>query len=218
MLPQEVSITNEGLGLLRDSYQDLAGKTDEIVARAVDFVRTNKVQGLLITGGFVTLFNPGLETKVADAVGIPVSSAVSSVIAALRAQSSKRVILVTPFSADLNTVIAKHLESQGFTVFFGPAFDKGRNPGADVDISPTELLRKVEDSCRQQPSAEAIYFQGATLDPLPVIQKLEDSLNLPVITSNTAMVWSILSKIGQRFSITGYGRLLLAWPPLAFSG
>jgi hypothetical protein len=50
MLPREVSLTNEGLGLLRDSYQNLAGKTDEIVARAADFVQRNKVQGLLVTG------------------------------------------------------------------------------------------------------------------------------------------------------------------------
>ena len=217
MLPPEVSLTNEGLGLLRDSYQNLAGKTDEIVARAADFVQRNKVQGLLVTGGFVTLFNPGLEAKVAEAVGIPVASAVSSVAAALRALSSKRLLLVTPFAADMNAVIAKHLESDGFAVFFGPAFDKDRRPGAGVDIEPDDLVRKVEDSFRQNPSAEAIYFQGATLDPLPIIQKLEDSLNVPVVTSNTAMMWNILSKLGLRFSITGYGKLLSSWPRLAFS-
>ena len=212
MLPPEVSLTNEGLGLLRDSYQNLAGKTGEIVARAADFVQRNKVQGLLVTGGFVTLFNPGLEARVAAAVGIPVTGAVSSVIAALGALSCKRLMLVTPFAADMNAVIAKHLESDGFAVFFGPAFDKDRRPGAGVDIEPKELLRKVEDNYRQNPSAEAIYFQGATLDPLPIIQKLEDSLNVPVVTSNTAMMWNILSKLGLRFSIAGYGKLLSSWP------
>jgi maleate isomerase len=216
MLPQEVLLTNEGLGLLRDSYQNLAGKTDEIITRAADFVQRNKVQGLLVTGGFVTLFNPGLEAKVAEAVGIPVASAVSSVAAALRALSSKRLLLVTPFAADMNAVIAKHLESDGFAVFFGPAFDKDRRPGAGVDIEPKELLRKVEDSFRQNPSAAAIYFQGATLDPLPIIQQLEDSLNVPVVTSNTAMIWNILSKLGLHFSITGYGKLLSSWPHSAF--
>jgi len=215
MLPQEVLLTNEGLGLLRDSYQNLAGKTDEIVARAADFVQRNKVQGLLVTGGFVTLFNPGLEARVAEAVGIPVKSAVSSVVAALRALSSKRLLLVTLFAADMNAVIAKHLESDGFAVFFGPAFDKDRRPG--VDIEPRELSRKVEDSFRQNPSAEAIYFQGATLDPLPIIQKLEDSLNVPVVTSNTAMIWNILSKLSLRFAIAGYGKLLSSWPRPAFS-
>jgi maleate isomerase len=212
MLPREVTLTNEGLGLLRDSYQNLAGKTDEIIARAVDFVQRNKVQGLLVTGGFVTLFNPGLEAKVAAAVGIPVSSAVSSVVAALRALSCKRLMLVTPFAGDMNAVIAKHLESEGIAVFFGPTFDKDRKPGAGVEIEPDELLRKIEDGFHRNPSAEAIYFQGATLDPLPIIQKLEDSLKVPVVTSNTAMIWNVLSKLGLRLSIAGYGKLLFAWP------
>jgi maleate isomerase len=214
MVPQEISLTNEGLGLLRDSYQNLAGQADQIVARATDFVQRNKVQGLLVTGGFVTLFNPGLEAKVAEAVGIPVASAVSSVVAALRAVSTRRLMLVTPFVADMNAVIAKHLESERFTVFLGPAFDKDRRPGAGVKIEPSELLRKVAESFRLYPSAEAIYFQGATLDPLPIIQQLEDSLDVPVVTSNTAMIWNILSKLGLRFSIAGYGRLLSSWPTL----
>ncbi|HEY7556967.1 MAG TPA: hypothetical protein VIH18_19370 [Candidatus Binatia bacterium] len=217
MLPREVTLTNEGLGLLRDSYQNLAGKTDEIIARAVDFVQRNKVQGLLVTGGFVTLFNPGLEAKVAAAVGIPVSSAVSSVVAALRALSCKRLMLVTPFAADMNAVIAKHLESEGIAVFFGPTFDKDRKPGAGVEIKSDELLRKIEDGFHRNPSAEAIYFQGATLDPLPIIQKLEDSLKVPVVTSNTAMIWNVLSKLGLRLSIAGYGKLLFAWPQPAVS-
>jgi maleate cis-trans isomerase len=212
MVPSEVSLTHEGLGLLRDSYLDLAGKTDAIVARAVDFVRRNPVQGLILTGGFLTLFNADLETRLAEAVRIPVTSAVSSVTAALDALSVKRLLLVTPFSADMNAVIARHLESLGFAVFFGPAFDKDRKPGAEVKIASEEIFRKVEESFGQNPSAEAIYFQGATLDPLPLIQRLEDALGVPVVASNPAMLWNILSKIEARLSIKGYGRLLSSWP------
>jgi maleate isomerase len=212
MLPPEVTIINEGLGLLQDSYHDLEGKTDEIAARAVDFVRRNQVQGLIVTGGFVTLFNPGLEAKVAEAVQIPVTSAVSSVTVALRALSVTRVMLVTPFTANMNTHIEKHLTNLGFTVFSGPPYDKTRKPGAGVEISPDELFRRVEASYRQNPTTQVIYFQGATLDPLPIIQRLEDNLGIPVISSNTAMFWNILSKLGSMFSIKGYGKLLLSWP------
>jgi maleate cis-trans isomerase len=212
MLPAEVTITNEGLGLLRESYSDLEGKTREIAARAAAFVRRNQVQGLIVTGGFVTLFNPGLEAKVAEAVQIPVTSAVPSVTAALHALSVKTVILVTPFTSDMNVHIEKHLTDLGFTVFPGPPYDKARKPGAGVEISPEELFRKVEASYRQHPTTEAIYFQGATLDPLPIIQRLEDNLGVPVVSSNTAMLWNILSKLGLRFSIKGYGKLLCSWP------
>jgi len=212
MLPPEVTVTNEGLGLLQDSYHDLEGKTDEIAARAADFVGRNKVQGLIVTGGFVTLFNPGLEAKVAETVHIPVTSAVSSVTVALRALSATRVMLVTPFTADMNAHIEKHLQSLGFTVFPGPPHDKNRKPGSGVEISPDDLFRRVETSYRENPTTQAIYFQGATLDPLPIIQRLEDKLCIPVISSNTAMFWNILSKLGSRFSIKGYGKLLLSWP------
>jgi maleate isomerase len=212
MLPAEVTITNEGLGLLRETYSDLEGKTGEIAARAADFVGRNQVQGLIVTGGFVTLFNPDLEAKVAEAVQIPVTSAVTSVTVALRALSAMKVMLVTPFTADMNAHIEKHLTKLGFTVFPGPPYDKARKPGAGVEISPEELFRKVEASYRQHPTTEAIYFQGATLDPVPIIQRLEDNLGVPVVSSNTAMLWNILSKLGLRFSIKGYSKLLCSWP------
>jgi maleate cis-trans isomerase len=212
MLPPEVTVTNEGLGLLQNSYHDLEGKTDDIAARAADFVRRNQVHGLIVTGGFVTLFNSGLEAKVAGAVQIPVTSAVPSVTAALNALSVTKVMLVTPFTADMNAHIGKHLTHLGFLVFPGPPYDKTRKPGAGVEISPDELFRRVEASFRENPTTQAIYFQGATLDPLPIIQRLEDDLGIPVISSNTAMIWNILSKLGLRFSIKGYGKLLSSWP------
>src|SRR5262245_9902282 len=212
MLPAEVTVTNEGLGLLQNSYPDLEGKTDDIAARAADFVKRNQVQGLIVTGGFVTLFNPGLEAKVAGAVHIPVTSAVSSVTVALKALSATRVMLVTPFTVDMNAHIEKHLANLGFTVFPGPLYNKTRKPGAGVEISPDELFNRVEASYEANPATQAIYFQGATLDPLPIIQRLEDALGVPVVSSNTAMFWNILSKLRAKFSIKGYGELLSSWP------
>ena len=77
-------------------------------------------------------------------------------------------MLVTPFSADMNAHIEKYLTNLGLTVFPGPPYDKTRKPGAGVEINPDELFRRVEASYRQNPTTQAIYFQGATLDPLPI--------------------------------------------------
>jgi maleate isomerase len=134
------------------------------------------------------------------------------VITALKALSATKVMLVTPFTADMNLHIEKHLTNLGFTVFPGPLYDKTRKPGAGVEISPDELFQRVEASYEEHPATQAIYFQGATLDPLPVIQRLEDHLGVPVVSSNTAMIWNILSKLGAKFSIKGYGKLLFSWP------
>lgn len=212
MLPPEVALLHEGLGLLQNSYLDLEGKTAEITDRAAAFVARHKVDGLIITGGFVTLFNPGLEAAVAAALTIPVTSAVPAVVAALQALSAQKLLLVTPFTADMNRVIADHLRGRGFTVFPGPAFDKNRKPGAGVDITAEELFGRVEESYRNHSEAGAIYFQGATLDPLAIIQRLEDKLGVPTVASNPAMLWDILSKLGRRFAVPGYGTLLRSWP------
>jgi maleate isomerase len=125
----------------------------------------------------------------------------------------KTLLLMTPFSAAMNSVIKNHFDNLGFTVYSGPPFEN-RRPGASVDLSPETLFQLVNQTFKKNPAAEAIYFQGATMDPLPIIQRLEDELGVTVVTSNQAMLWNILSQLGLRYSITGYGKLLSTWPVL----
>ena len=128
LLPPGVSLIHEGLGLLGDAYQDLAGKADVVIAKAKDFVARNKVDGLVLTGGFIGLFNPGIDVKVSEAIQLPVATAVSSAIAALNIYQAKSVLLMTPFDAKSDAVIKDHLNGLGFTVHLGPAFE-GRKAG-----------------------------------------------------------------------------------------
>jgi maleate cis-trans isomerase len=189
ILPEGVSIAHEGLGLLGESYQDLVGKTERVVELAKSFVQRHDVRGLIVTGGFVTLFNPGLEGRVAEAIALPVVSAVSSAVAALSTFAAKSVLLMTPFDAAGDAVIKTHLNNLGFAVSLGPAFEN-RKAGAAVNLSRDELFELVENAFKTNPRADAMYFQGATMDPLSIIQRLEDALAVPVITSNTAMLWN----------------------------
>ncbi len=214
LLPTGVSLIHEGLGLLGDAYQDLAGKAEIVIAKAKDFVGRNNVDGLVLTGGFIGLFNHGIDVKVSEAIQLPVATAVSSAVAALNIYKAKSVLLMTPFDAKSDAVINDLLNSLGFTVQLGPAFE-GRKAGSGVDLTPDELFDLVVKTYHSFAPAEAIYFQGATMDPLPIIQRLENELKVPVIASNPAMFWSVLSKLGVKESVRGYGKLLGEWPALA---
>ena len=66
----------------------------------------------------------------------------------------------------------------------------------------------------EQSGIDAIYFQGALLDPIKVLEKMEKELHVPIVASNPAMLWFILSKLGLSYKISGYGRLLSSWPAL----
>jgi maleate cis-trans isomerase len=61
---------------------------------------------------------------------------------------------------------------------------------------------------------DSIYFQGAVLDPIKVLEKIETDLGITVVASNPAMLWYIFSKLGFSYPVTGYGRLLREWPKL----
>jgi maleate cis-trans isomerase len=50
------------------------------------------------------------------------------------------------------------------------------------------------------------------MDPLPIIHRLEEAFSVPVVTSNSAMIWNLLSRLGLRYSVKGYGKLLSQWP------
>jgi maleate cis-trans isomerase len=59
---------------------------------------------------------------------------------------------------------------------------------------------------------DAVYFQGAVLDPLEIMDQLESEFACPVVASNPAMLWFILSELGHTYHIEGCGRLLREWP------
>ena len=211
LLPPGISLIHEGLGLLGESYQDLAGKADQVIAIATDFVKRNEVEGLILTGGFIGLFNPGIDVKVSEAIRLPVVTAVSSAVAALNSFAAKSVLLMTPFDAKSDAVIKDHLNSIGLTVYLGPAFE-GRKAGSGVDLTADQLFDLVVKTYQSYAPADAIYFQGATMDPLPILQRVEDALNVPVIASNPAMIWNMLSMLSVQGSVENYGRLLSTWP------
>jgi maleate cis-trans isomerase len=211
LLPHEVTLTIEGLNLVRSSLFDLVDKSDVVVSKALEMKRRFPIQGGIVTGAPTAILNPALESKVSTAVGLPVVTAVSAAVAALKAVSAKRLIVVTPFAEEMNARLKRVIEDSGFTILSCPQFED-QNAVASAKASPEELFRRVESAFKTAPTAHAIYFQGATLDPLLIIERLEQSLKVPVIASNPAMLWLLLSLLRRKYSIQGYGKLLATWP------
>jgi maleate cis-trans isomerase len=115
-----------------------------------------RYEGLMLTGGFVTLFNPGIEAKVADTIRLPVVSSISSAVAALTAFEAKSALLMTPFDRGSNESIKTHVDKLGFTLHLGPSFD-GRIPGTSLNLSPDQLFDLVKRNIRENPGASDLF-------------------------------------------------------------
>jgi maleate cis-trans isomerase len=121
------------------------------------------------------------------------------------------VLLLTPFDARLNDMIVKHLEKDGVTAVAPQSFDKLSVP---QKMSGEEVFDLTRKSLAAAGKVDAIYFQGAVLDPIKVLDRIENELGMTAIASNPAMLWYILSRLERRDPIAGYGRLLREWPKL----
>ena len=211
LVPAEVGLTIESVGVGPEATVD--ARTEAVLRRATEIVRDHPIEGLIITGAPLTVLNPDIEKKLAEAVTIPVTTPVRAATSALHAIGAKRLILMTPFDDDINSRLQNRLKQSELTVLSCPSLEYlGARTGAHV--AADKIFGIMEKIVHETPGADAIYFQGAPFNPLPIIGRIESDLKLPVIASNPAMLWHMLSRLGHKFSIQGYGRLLASWPPL----
>jgi maleate isomerase len=211
LLPADVQVTVVSLDI--PSRYELAGKTDQVIQCAAQVVRTHQVHGLIIPGAPLAILNPGLEERITKEVTVPAVTAIASVTAALRALRAERLILMTPFDGPMNLRLMNRLTQAGFSVLACPQYEDP-STGAGEKIGPEELFARVEKTFGTAPAADAIYFQSAALNPISIIERIETQLGVPVVASNPAMLWNLLSMLGHRYCITGYGKLLESWPTI----
>jgi maleate isomerase len=153
--------------------------------------------------------NPGLFAALNAVLQIPVTTALTASVHALQHYDAKRLLLLTPFETRLNGMIEEYLTDAGFSVRAPKSF---ANIGEAGRLGPAAVYDLTKQALAEVGSVDAIYFQGAVLDPLPVLQQIENDLKITAIASNPAMLWEILSQLGRRAPIPGYGKLLADWP------
>lgn len=211
LIPQDIDVVFKGLNLYRDSLYEIADKKDVIVRAIQLFVAECHLDGVIVTGAPTEVLNIGLLDDLRTSLGIPVTTALNACIAALRTFSATHVLLMTPFEERLNALIRQHLNSAGVTALAPRPFD---HVSLATKLSPDEVFELTRSAVHDVGNVDAVYFQGAVLDPLKVVDKIEEELGLPVVASNPAMLWYLLSGLGLTYGIAGYGKLLEQWLPL----
>jgi len=209
-IPAHVELQFEGLGIVRGPLESLRGTADLVVETSARLTRERRWQGVIVSGAPVEVLNPGLLARLQDTLDVPVTTALESCVAALQALSANRVLLLTPFVESMNVLIRDYLGASGI-VAFSPSetFDDYKDA---MGAGPDQVYALTQRAFQAQSNVEAIYFQGAVLDPLKVLERLENDLQKPIVASNPAMLWRILSQVGVACSIPGYGQLLREWP------
>ena len=147
----------------------------------------------------------GIQQRIAAATGLPALMTSEAIVEALRRLKSKRIVLLTPYIADVNAREAGFLKESGFEVLSETGL------GLDTNTEMARLAPEVWlDLARNKRSdrADAYLVSCTAVRSAEVIDALERELGRPVVTSNQAIAWYCLRKAGIQDPVPGFGALL----------
>ena len=190
-------LTNEKLKKMANDITDV---TKEILPdQKLDCVAYGCTSGTIATG-----YN-SIEKKIKMAkpdsnVTTPSTAAVN----ALKKLNIKKIYLFTPYPKKLNDEVIEFFKKEGFEITSNSYFDID----SDIDIGKVdpEYLYEVLSSINLN-GADAMFISCTALPALSIIDRLEKKLGKIVLSSNQALIWETLEKVGMNKSVTGFGKL-----------
>ncbi|MPZ76527.1 MAG: hypothetical protein GEU77_08375 [Deltaproteobacteria bacterium] len=211
LIPDAIKMDFKGLELYNESLYQIADKKETIVGRVKELVAERQWDGVIVTAAPTEVLNPGLFDELKATLAVPFTTALHACVAALRVYNAKRVLLLTPFDERMNELICRHLDTHGVAAVAPHPF---QNLAVPRRMDPDQVFELTKKNLDGTDPVDAIYFQGAVLDPINALEKIERELGMTVIASNPAMLWYVLSKLGFSFPVSGYGRLMREWPEI----
>lgn len=134
--------------------------------------------------------------EVTAATGVPVTTAASAAESLLRALSRTQLILISPYPGWLTDMCVRYWEGQGFTIS-----QVQRLPG-DVPVyarSAAAVHKAVVDATKEHTGDDnrtAVVVTGTGASSLSALDAAVWQTGLPLLSSNTAVVWSAVTAAG----------------------
>ena len=151
----------------------------------------------------------GYDKKISDRIskesGVPASTTSTAVSEALRTMGVKDVAVVTPYPQAVNEKEMAFFADLGFNPVSLESFLEGNS--YNIPLIPqcdTYEMAKAAD----RPDAEGVFISCTNLATSDIIERLEQDLGKPVITSNHATMWYGLRSMGVDDVVHNAGKLL----------
>ncbi|MDD9741015.1 MAG: aspartate/glutamate racemase family protein [Marinovum algicola] len=126
--------------------------------------------------------------------GARVTDPLAATIAACRALGVRRLGFVTPYVAEVSSLMRLKLELAGIEIAGFGSFEEG-NDRVVARITGASILRAVEAVAAQTP-CDAVFVACTNLRCLDVLAEAEARIGRPVISSNLALAWHMLHLAG----------------------
>jgi maleate isomerase len=213
-LEAEVPARLEGLGsahyqrFTRLVFDDMdIAPTERAIAEAATVLRSAKptVVALAYTAGSYfggTELDRRLIGTIADESDARATTAADAIVSALRALGVAKVAVVSPYKKEVNERCERYLTAAGLivTAVVGSPPD---GPAGSVPLG--DIAQMIATAAGSH--ADAVLVSCTALRTFSLIDELESSLGIPVVSSNSATLWAALRLAGSAARLDGLGAL-----------
>ncbi len=208
-LPDGVSLHTTRVPLRNVTEEELL-KMSSMAVESAKLLRDAGVELILYgctSGSFIggKDFEKELEARIEDEVKVPVISTSTAVIEALKMLDVRDILVVTPYTDEINQREKEFLEANEFNVL--DMVGLGLTDNLQIGkLEPYEAYCLAKSAFMDE--VEAIFISCTNWRTFEIIEALEEDLGVPVVTSNQASLWLALREMDVMERIPGLGRLL----------
>lgn len=130
---------------------------------------------------------------------------ITAAFAAFDAFKARRIGVLTPYTAEVNKIVAEYIAARGYQVPVFGSFNEGQDTSvaritpASIESAVRELLKHAE--------VDAVFVSCTSVRLMEACADLEKSLGIPLTSSNHAMAWHALRLAGIEDSLGQFGSL-----------
>ena len=158
------------------------------------------------TSGTITIGEDSVKEKILSAKpGSYVTTPVTSAIKAFKLMNIKKIALFTPYPDPVNKIILEYFTKKNIEVLSFASL----NLNLDSEFATVDPNYILEISSKlETKNADALFISCTALPVLNILNKLEQIIKKPVLSSNQTLIWDTIRSIGYKSAIKGYGKLL----------
>ena len=130
---------------------------------------------------------------------------ITAAFATFEAFNAKRIGVLTPYSADVNKIVAKYISDRGYVVPVFGSFNEEKDSIVSR-ITPESIERGVREIVKHG-EVDAVFVSCTSVRLVEACARLEASLGIPLTSSNHAMAWHALRLAGVEDQLPQLGSL-----------
>lgn len=159
-----------------------------------------------------------LEVVRENGAASSVMTSAGALVEGLQTLGARRISLIAPYTKPLTELVVAYLGAEGIEVLDAMSFEIPDN----LEVGRRDPMRLIEDVRRLDTrGVDAVVLSACVqMQSLPAIQRVQDRLGIPVVSTAVCTVRGILDRLGVEPVVPGMGALLgeRPVPPAAQTG